>query len=75
MEITQNFKRRNVAYARYQRALIVLVLLPVTIWREAVNPCLAGVACIAVVVALGALSGWMYREAIRVWTEAPVPDA
>lgn len=74
MMLTQNVKRRNVAYARYQRALMVLVFFPITVWREVVNPCRAGAACIAAVVGMALLSGWMYREAIRWWENAPAPE-
>lgn len=74
MMLTQNFKRRNVAYARYQRALVVLVLFPVIVWREIVNPCMAGVAGVAAVVGMALLAGWLYREAIRWWEETPAPE-
>lgn len=72
--LTQNVKRRNVAYARYQRALTVLVFFPTTVWREVVNPCTANAAYIAVVVGVTLLAGWMYREAIRWWENTPAPE-
>lgn len=79
MQLTQNFKRRNVAYARYQRALLVLALFPASVWYEANSPSLARAAGVVLAGAGSLLSGWMYREAIRWWTgddsePAPAPE-
>ena len=74
MMLTQNFKRRNVAYARYQRALVVLAFFPTSVWRETADPTFTHAIQVAVVVGLALAAGWMYREAVRWWTDTPVPD-
>jgi len=67
MKLTENFKKRNVAYARYQRALIILVLFPTVLWREVSDPTESHALLTAAVTGIGLLAGWMYRESIRWW--------
>jgi len=65
--MSSDLRRRNVAYARYQRAICVLVLTPLTVNKEVSDPSGAHLALIAATVGLTLLAGWMYRTAVDWW--------
>lgn len=76
MMLTQETRRRNMAYARYQRAAVLLLAFPATLWQEIADPTRTHALQIAAVVVMGTLAGWMHREAVSWWdggASAPTP--
>ena len=63
----------NVVFARYLRAVTVLVFLPMTAHAEVADPTRTHALVLASMLALVPLAGWMHREAAKWWDSDDLP--